>query len=187
MPEELCKETKDRPVRSDSVARTAVANKVGRCKSLKTMLHYVVANVALSATEIENENSVGVSILGRRPYVTWSQGKMTKSGRMRTEVAEFQAGRDGSGIVTGKDGTCLAVDFSGISGAEAMLVMTGPGAPDENTVKLGNTTYSFLILTDGKPPQPKVDDDVIIVGRQTIVIEDGKIHLGIMALPWDTR
>jgi hypothetical protein len=119
--------------------------------------------------------------------VVWALGKKMKWGKLRTDVVGFQAAADGSGVVTGKDGTCLAVDFSGASGAEAMLMMTGPGAPGENAVNIGSATCSFLILTDGKPPKPQVDGDRIVIGGQTVSIKDGRITLGEMAGPWRAR
>jgi hypothetical protein len=146
----------------------------------------------------QDENDVVVSIQTQNTrgwhkantdgaVVVWAMGNKMKWGRLRTAVDEFRPAADGSGIVTGKDGTCLAVDFSGASGAEAMLVMTGPGAPGENIVKLDNTTCSFLLLTDGAPPKPQVDGDRIVVGRQIISMDNGKIVLGEMAGPWRPR
>jgi hypothetical protein len=146
----------------------------------------------------QDENDVVVSIQTKNTrgwhkantdgsVIVWAQGKKLKFGKLRTDVTMFRGGWDGSGIVKGKDGTCLAVDFSGLSGAEAMLAMTGPGAPGENTVKLRDTTVSFLLLTDGKPPEPKVDGDVIVVGDQWLAVENGEIRLGKMAVAWDAR
>ncbi len=114
----------------------------------------------------------------------WGLGKKIKWGRVKTDIKDFRPATDGSGILTGADGTCLAVDFSKTSGADAMLVMTGPGAPGTDTVKLDNTTLSFLFLTTGAKPVPKVEGDKIVVGSQTVSLKDGKIVLGKMAGPW---
>jgi hypothetical protein len=119
--------------------------------------------------------------------VVWTFGRKMKWGRMKTKVVDFQAAADGSGIVTGADGTCLAVDFSKASGADGMLVMTGPGAPGGDTVKLGDTTLSFLFLTGGKKPEPKAEGDHVVAGRQTVSIKDGKIILDKIAEPWKPR
>lgn len=111
----------------------------------------------------------------------WSLGRKMKWGRLRTDITYFQPASDGSAILTGKDGTTLAIDFSRASGAEAMLVMTGPGAPKENTVKAGNTTFSFLFLTEGETPVPEVRGDHVVAGKQTVSLEDGNLVLEKMA------
>lgn len=120
----------------------------------------------------------------------WIQtgGKVRKGARMRGKVSHFRGAADGSGTVSvkskGGEVTCLAVDFSGASGAGAMLVMTGPGAPDSNTVTAGGVTYSFLFMGEGKPSKPEVDGDRIVIGKQSVSMGDGKIVLGKMAGPW---
>ena len=115
----------------------------------------------------------------------WGLGKKTKWGRMKTErITHFQAAADGSGILTGSDGTCLAVDFSKASGAEAMLVMSGPGAPRGNVVTAGGNTFSFTFVTTRTEPVPRVEGDKIVIGRQTVSMKGGNIVLGKMAGPW---
>ncbi len=117
----------------------------------------------------------------------WGLGKKRKWGYIRNGVADFRGAADGSAIVTGKEGTCLAVDFSGASGAEAMLVMTGPTAAKETVVEAGGRKYSFLFLTEGKEPEPKVSGDKIEIGDQTVWFEDGTLVLGKMAGAWKAR
>jgi len=114
----------------------------------------------------------------------WGFGKKQKWGRVRTSVTRFAGAADGSGTVTGADGTCLAVDFSGASGADGMLVMTGPGAPGQNKVTAGATAFSFLFLTKGEAPTPKAEGNRIVVGKQTVALEGGHLVLGKMAGPW---
>ncbi|MFP4058286.1 MAG: hypothetical protein ACLF0G_15570, partial [Candidatus Brocadiia bacterium] len=117
----------------------------------------------------------------------WALGEKTKWGRLPGKVAYFQPAADGSAILTGGDGTCLAIDFSGASGAEAMLVMTGPGAPRNNLVEAGGVSYSFKFLTAGDPPTPRADGDRVVVGDQTVATADGHLVLGTMAEPWKPR
>jgi hypothetical protein len=119
--------------------------------------------------------------------LVWGQGEKIKWGRMKTDVKSFQGAADGSGILVGADGTCLAVDFSKASGADAMLVMTGPGAPGGDTVKAGGTDFSFLFLTTSDEPKPRVEGDKVVVGRQTVTLENGKIVLDQMAGPWKPK
>ena len=99
-------------------------------------------------------------------------------------VTHFRPAADGSGIVTGSDGTCLAVDFSKTSGADAMLVMTGPGAPGGKTVTAGGTTFSFKFLTSSAEPAPRAEGDKVVIAEQTVSMEQGNIVLGRMAGPW---
>jgi len=80
--------------------------------------------------------------------------------------------RDGSTILTTGDGSCLAIDFSKSSGADAMLVMTGPGAPGGTVVEAGGTKFSFLFL-GGAAPQPRDEGNKLVVGAQTVSL-DGK-------------
>ena len=68
--------------------------------------------------------------------------------------------KDGSTVLTTGDGSCLAIDFSRASGADVMLVMTGPGAPRDGTIEANGAKFSFLFL-GGTTPTPNVDGDRI--------------------------
>jgi hypothetical protein len=65
-----------------------------------------------------------------------------------------------------------------------MLVMTGRGTPRGDTVEAGGTTFALKFLTEGKVPEPRVEDGKIVVGEQTVTLEDGHIVLSRMAGPW---
>lgn len=69
------------------------------------------------------------------------------------------------------DGASLAVDFTAASGADAMLVYTGraEGIP----VGLGGRTLTFKFLTSGQEPQPKVEGGKVVVGKQTVALDNG--------------
>ncbi|MFM8618225.1 MAG: formylglycine-generating enzyme family protein, partial [Opitutaceae bacterium] len=71
------------------------------------------------------------------------------------------------------DGTALAVDFSGASGAGVMLVTTGPA--EGRTVRINGKELTFWFPTaDASPapvagqPVPRVEDAFVIVGRQRV-------------------
>lgn len=114
----------------------------------------------------------------------WAQGRKEKWGQLRGEVKHFYGAADGSGTVTVAD-TALGVDFSGASGARAMLVMTGPGAPGSNTVELAGRRFTFKFITDKSPtPLPRVSNGTIVVGRQTVQYADGRIAFGTIAEAW---
>jgi hypothetical protein len=65
-----------------------------------------------------------------------------------------------------------------------MLVMAGPGSPGRDTASLGGTALSFLFLTKGEAPEPKVEGARIVVGEQTVALEGGNLVLGKIAAPW---
>lgn len=107
----------------------------------------------------------------------WGLGEKDQWGRLKGDVRHFEAVEDGSGILSIDDGTCLAVDFSGASGAEAMLVLTGPGAPDNGAVSAGGRSFAFRFVADGPEPAPKAEGDLIVVGDQVVRYRDGKLEL----------
>jgi hypothetical protein len=89
---------------------------------------------------------------------------------------DFTPAADGSTILTTGDGSCLAIDFSKASGADAMLVMTGPGAPRDGAVEVGGAKFSLLFL-GGSVPTPRVAGDRVVVGAQTVSYDGQKIVL----------
>jgi hypothetical protein len=92
-------------------------------------------------------------------------------------TGEFAPKPDGSTILTTGDGSCLAIDFSGVSGAAAMLVMTGPGAPAGTVVQAGGASFSFLFPAKGGAPTPQAQGDKVAVGGQTVSLDGKKIVL----------
>jgi len=104
-------------------------------------------------------------------------GKKESWGTLLGEVTHWQPFEDGSAIMKMKNGTCLAVDFSQSSGAEAMLVMTGPGAEGGETVELNGTKFHFKFLNTKAIPQPKVIEDLIKIGAQTVSMKNGLLQL----------
>ena len=110
-------------------------------------------------------------------------GKKESWGSLPADATHWLPAADGSAIV-GSDKACVAIDFSGASGADGMLVMTGPGAPAGTTVSAGGAKFSFKFLTAGTAPTPKAEGDKVVVGKQTVSFKDEKIVLGKMAGPW---
>ncbi|MFP3938361.1 MAG: hypothetical protein ACLFVW_08460 [Phycisphaerae bacterium] len=107
----------------------------------------------------------------------WGLGEKDKWGKVKGEVEHFESVEDGSGILSIADGTCLAVDFSGASGAEAMLVLAGPGAPEQGAVEMGPRRVALKFVTDGPEPEVAVADDRIVVGDQEVRYRNGKLDL----------
>lgn len=137
----------------------------------------------------QDENDIVISIQTRNTQgwhkvqtqgdiVIYGLGKQIRWGRLRTDIRYYEPLKDGSAILSGADGTCLAIDFSGVSGAQAMLVMTGPGAPNYNKFLTCGKELSFLFLSSGSMPVPKVQEDCIIIGKQIVSFTNGNITLG---------
>lgn len=104
-------------------------------------------------------------------------GKKFAHGKVAGDVKHWQTAPDGSSVLTLADGTSVAIDFSKASGADGMIVMTGPGAQG-TTVTAGGVTYSFKFLTAGVEPSPKSEGDRVVVGQQTVSFKDGNLVLG---------
>jgi len=75
--------------------------------------------------------------------------------------------------LTLSDGTCIAVDFSGASGADVMLVTTGKA--DGQTVNVDGKPLTFYFPTTEQPPAVKVEGNAVVVGKQRLTIEDGNL------------
>ena len=88
----------------------------------------------------------------------------------------FQATASG-GVVSTAAGS-FGADFSGASGADALLVLAGPikgqakGA-NVRTVSAGKNTFVVMTLQKGTAPEAKADGDALVVGGQTVTF-DGK-------------
>lgn len=103
-----------------------------------------------------------------------SQGKNQTWGKINGDfTSKFEPRKDGSTILTCADGSSLAIDFSKASGADALLVMAGPGAPASGAVDVNGTKIALLPLGKNAPPAPQVRGNQVIIGGQTITY-DGK-------------
>jgi len=132
----------------------------------------------------------------------WGFGFRTTFGSMpydgtlphpKTEI--LVASKDGSGILS-IGGTSLAVDFSGTSGAEALLAFVGArddlkvdmgrrddfGARAASTmVMLGTTPVYVMTMQSGAAPAVTVAGNKINVGNQTISWTAGALSFGTMS------
>jgi hypothetical protein len=73
----------------------------------------------------------------------------------------------------------LGVDFSGASGAEALIVFSGSVSGGKSgkapTIQAGKNTFTVQIL--GKnPPEAKVEGDALVVGGQTVTYDGETIR-----------
>ncbi len=79
--------------------------------------------------------------------------------------------------LTMADGTCLAVDFTGASGSDVMLVTTGPA--EGTTINLGGTPLTFYFPTT-RSPLLVAEGQRALVGRQRITLEGGNLVLEVV-------
>ena len=136
---------------------------------------WITANAADERFQLRNRHAT--TGLRERPDASW--------GRMEGDIEHFEVRQDASAVLSTGDGTSLALDFSGNAGVDGMLVMIGPGAPEDGVrVTAGGTTYSFLFLTDGDAPTPRARGDRVVVGRQQVSVRDGNLVLHNVADPW---
>ncbi len=89
-----------------------------------------------------------------------------------------------SGGVFATSAGSFGVDFSGASGAEALLVLSGPvqGAGrskgDVQVVAAGKNNFTIMTLGKGPSPQAKADGERLVIGQQTISVEPQGIVFG---------
>lgn len=111
------------------------------------------------------------------PIIVWGLGQKTQFPvPLSGEVKAFEATKTGGVVST--ETQSFAVDFSGASGADALLVMSYKGTPPKNiptvtTVTINDRLFTVMTLQKGAAPEVKVDGDKVKVGGQTIGF-DGK-------------
>jgi len=82
-----------------------------------------------------------------------------------------------SSSLTLSDGTCIAVDFTGASGADVMLVTTAEASGIR--AKVAGKVLTFYFPTAKDPPAVTVEGNKAIVGKQRVTIEDGNLVLAV--------
>ncbi len=73
------------------------------------------------------------------------------------------------------DGTAFAVDFSGASGADVMLVTSGPA--EGQTVRVPGGAITCWFPTADRPPVVRAEGDAAVVGGQRILLRDSHLTL----------
>jgi hypothetical protein len=125
---------------------------------------------------------------GREPVIIWGLGEQLQWGNCPKvkESKLFDVKPHGSGVLRVGDQS-LAVDFSKASGADALIVWTGPGAggplktgekAKSGAVKAGDITYHYVTLSAvDKHPEPKADGTALLIGVQRVTMQDGRLLL----------
>lgn len=117
--------------------------------------------------------------------VVWGLGEKFSFGTLNGKTSYYRGGKDGSMELADEKGNALVVDYSGTSGAPALIAMLGETKTPVN-VKKGLVTVltvdgvkvSVLTLKDGEQPKPEVADKTIKIGEQIITVAAGKLTLG---------
>jgi hypothetical protein len=106
-----------------------------------------------------------------------SPGQRLKWGTVKNGPTEYwrKSPKGQTSSLTLADGTCFAVDFTGASGADVMLVTTSKA--EGQSVKLDGKTLTFYFPTADTVPDVKTDGKAAVIGRQRVTIEDGNLFL----------
>ena len=75
--------------------------------------------------------------------------------------------------MTLSDGTCIAVDLSGASGVDVLLLTTAQA--EGSTVKINNTPVTFFSPTSMQVPEINVSENKAIIGRQQVSIKNSNL------------
>ena len=73
--------------------------------------------------------------------------------------------------------TLFAVDFTGASGADVMLVTTGKA--EGQSIKLASKTLTFFFPTCQDAPQVRTSGNAAVVDRQRVTLENGHLVLAV--------
>ncbi len=114
------------------------------------------------------DRQLKLNLMGR--HETWGSVTEGPTAHWRTSP------RGQTSSLTLADGTSFAVDFTGASGADVMLVTTGKA--DGPSVKLGDATLTFHFPTTEQPPKIMVRGGYAVVGKQRVGIEEGHLVFG---------
>ena len=112
------------------------------------------------------DSSVQIAAFGRK--FSW--------GKIPGEVKFWDSSEKGkTSTMTFADGTTIIVDFTGASGADALLLTTGEA--EGRKVTSGDVVVTIMFLTQGKEPLVKVRKNSIFIGKQIINVMNGNIAL----------
>ena len=113
------------------------------------------------------------------PIYLWGLKKKYVFGNFKSAgPADFTSGPNGGVVSTGTQ--CLGVDFSGASGAPALIALVGIDAPKADNLLAVTPAGKVAIVTmqSGKAPEVKADGDKITVGGQTVTWDGRRVVFG---------
>jgi hypothetical protein len=115
------------------------------------------------------DKSLRLNTMGR--HVKWGSVKERPTRHWWTSA------RGEASSLTLGDGTCFAVDFTGASGSDVMLMTTGKA--EGQAVKLDGKVLTFYFATAQMPPEVTVKGDAAVVGRQKVTMVNENLALAV--------
>jgi hypothetical protein len=115
--------------------------------------------------------------------IVWGLGQRFGFGGLRGNTSHFRAGQDGSMELADDGGRALVVDFSGASGAPALIAHTGAvrqtptGKARLTALTVGGTTVNILTLSEGEHPVATAAGNTVSVGQQILNVAPGRLTL----------
>jgi hypothetical protein len=116
--------------------------------------------------------------------LVWGFGEKRSFGGLKGKTTHYRAGQDGSMELADEGGNALVVDFSGASGAPALVAALGSvkataGKKSKVTeLTIGGATVTVLTLSAAEHPTPTAAGEAITIGKQTIKLSSGHLVLG---------
>jgi hypothetical protein len=112
----------------------------------------------------------------------WGLGRQSRFPMQMKGDATVIEPADYGGVVS-IAGQSLGVDFSGLAGADALVVMVGTGEaaplPGEAVkIEAGGHGFTIMLLAKEKTPELKADGGKVVVGKRTIAYDGKKIVFG---------
>ncbi|MFP4354018.1 MAG: hypothetical protein ACLFUJ_02755 [Phycisphaerae bacterium] len=159
---------------AESVGLTLADRQKGEYRFFAMRNRYQDANDILVTVQTQPTRGWHKSATSGQLWV-WALGKQQKIGRLRGKTSTWKPAADGSAILT-VEGTSAAVDFSGASGAEGMIVMAGPGAEGDKSIELNGQTLKFSFY-GGKAPELSVSGGNVVAGKQRIAYDGTDLSL----------
>lgn len=132
----------------------------------------------------QDENDIAITALtqpvrgfmGEEPdsaFHLLAYGRKMTWGAIPGPVEHWETSRDGAtSVLTFENGLSVAVDLSGTSGADAVLVATG--AFEGEQVEFGGQTVTVKYFSEQEPPVIRVRGKRLLVGKQRIQLKDGQ-------------
>jgi hypothetical protein len=126
-------------------------------------------SVAVAMTKGYHRKSAdkALYVTARNPRRALEWGKIASS----KVVHWWKTDKGEMSVFTLGDGSSFAVDFSGRSGTDVMLVTTSKVKGKNKPIKIGSKNVSFLFPTVDEGPEPVLNGDVIVIGEQQIGLD----------------
>jgi hypothetical protein len=118
--------------------------------------------------------------------IVWGLGAKFGLGGLSGKTTAFKSSSDDSMALADDKGGALVVDFSGASGAAALIAAVGAkDAPSSGTargrmVSVGGASVAVVTLNKGEHPNVTTDGAKITVGKQVLTLVDGKFDVAVM-------